>query len=91
MRYADTEPAGGDAKNRAVDRVIHLEKGSCMVHYLSDDSHSFGDWNAAAPPDGQPWGAGTARSPVDRRIARRALDTSTKRGPDHYEPATTSR
>ncbi|MEO6239056.1 MAG: hypothetical protein ABIQ52_18840 [Vicinamibacterales bacterium] len=56
MRYADTEPAGGDAKNRAVDRVMHLEKGSYMVHYVSDDSHSFGDWNAAAPSDGQHWG-----------------------------------
>jgi hypothetical protein len=56
MRYADTESAGGDAKNRMVDRTIRLEKGDYVVHYVSDDSHSFDDWNAAAPSDGQHWG-----------------------------------
>jgi hypothetical protein len=56
MRYSDTEPAGGDAKNRLFDRTIHLDKGNYIVHYVTDDSHSYGDWNAAAPPDGQRWG-----------------------------------
>jgi hypothetical protein len=50
MRYADTESAGGDLKNRLVDRTIRLEKGDYIVHYVTDDSHSYDDWNASAPP-----------------------------------------
>ena len=56
MRYDDTEPAGGDRKNRLVDTTVHLQKGSYIVHYVSDDSHSPDEWNAAAPADGRRWG-----------------------------------
>lgn len=56
MRYADTEHAGGDQKNRLADRTIRLEKGDYVLHYSSDDSHSYGDWNAAAPYDPTHWG-----------------------------------
>jgi hypothetical protein len=56
MRYDDTEPAGGDRKNRLVDTVLHLQPGRYVVHYVSDDSHSAEEWNAAAPPDGRHWG-----------------------------------
>jgi hypothetical protein len=55
MRYADTQHAGGDPKNRLVDRVIHLDKGDYVVHYVSDDSHAYHDWNAAAS-DARHWG-----------------------------------
>jgi hypothetical protein len=67
MRYADTESAGGDAKNRLVDRTVHLDKGDYVVHYVSDDSHSYDEWNAAAPSDGAHWGITllTASGPVD--------------------------
>ena len=68
MRYADTESAGGDLKNRLVDRTIRLEKGDYVVHYVSDDSHSYDDWNASAPSDGQHWGITllAAQGPLDR-------------------------
>lgn len=56
MRHEDTESAGGAAKNRLFDRTIHLDKGDYVVHYVSDDSHSFDEWNAAAPSDAQHWG-----------------------------------
>lgn len=56
MRYADSEHAGGDQKNRVVDRAVRLEKGDYVLHYRSDDSHSYGDWNAAAPYDAGHWG-----------------------------------
>jgi hypothetical protein len=56
MRYGDTEGAGGDPKNRLVDTIVRLDKGSYIVHYISDDSHSAGEWNAAAPADGRRWG-----------------------------------
>ncbi len=56
MRYADTEHAGGDPKNRLADRTVHLDKGSYIVHFVTDDSHSAREWNAAAPFDGRHWG-----------------------------------
>jgi hypothetical protein len=68
MRYAETEPAGGDVKNRLADRTIRLDKGDYIVHYITDDSHSFREWNAAAPSDGQHWGITVlaALGPLDR-------------------------
>jgi hypothetical protein len=56
MRFDDTVPAGGAAKNRLVDRVIRLDKGSYVLHYVTDDSHSFDEWNAPPPADAQRWG-----------------------------------
>jgi hypothetical protein len=56
MRYDETQPAGGAAKNRLVDRTIRLEKGDYVLHYRTDDSHAYNDWNAAAPRDGERWG-----------------------------------
>ena len=56
MRYADTESAGGNAKNRLIDRTIRLEKGEYLLHYVSDDSHSYDKWNAWAPRDAAHWG-----------------------------------
>src|SRR3954469_6319864 len=68
MDYGATEAAGGDSKNRLVDTTIHLDKGSYVVHYISDDSHSAEEWNAAAPPDGRRWGITVlaAKGPLDR-------------------------
>lgn len=68
MEYDATQPAGGDRKNRIVDTTIHLEQGSYVVHYVSDDSHSAEEWNAPAPPDAQHWGITVlaAHSPLDR-------------------------
>jgi len=56
MKYGDTESAGGDAKNRLFDRAIRLEKGDYVLHYVSDDSHSYDHWNASAPRDTAHWG-----------------------------------
>jgi hypothetical protein len=68
MSYDNTEPAGGDRKNRLFDTTIHLDKGSYVVHYVSDDSHSAEEWNAAAPPDGRRWGITllSPQGPIDR-------------------------
>ena len=56
MDYRDTGHAGGDRKNRIVDKVIHLEKGSYVVHFVTDDSHSYRHWNSSAPFDPEHWG-----------------------------------
>jgi hypothetical protein len=36
--------------------VILLEKGEYEAYYITDDSHSFGDWNDSKPRDPVHWG-----------------------------------
>jgi len=56
MRYRKTEHAGGAKKNRMIDTIITLDAGTYSVHYRSDDSHSYHDWNSSAPHDKRNWG-----------------------------------
>lgn len=56
MDYQETEHAGGDAKNRLIDEVRRFEKGSYIVYFVTDDSHSYWDWNSAPPHDQERWG-----------------------------------
>ena len=56
MEYVDTEHAGGAQKNRVFDRVISLPRGDYVVHYATDDSHSFRSWNMDPPYDAEAWG-----------------------------------
>ncbi len=56
MNYGYTHWAGGARKNRLVDTEITLPKGEYILHYVTDDSHSFGRWNASPPRDPQNYG-----------------------------------
>ncbi|MCZ6767166.1 MAG: hypothetical protein O7D32_09580, partial [bacterium] len=56
MEYRKTEHAGGGEKNRAYDDVITLEKGNYIAYTATDGSHSYRDWNTAAPHDKDRWG-----------------------------------
>jgi hypothetical protein len=56
MAIDNTEYAGGARKNRKFDDIIKLNKGDYKVCYITDDSHSFDDWNASPPYDPQNWG-----------------------------------
>jgi len=56
MTYSMTFHAGGGRKNRSVNTTVLLEKGNYVLHYRSDDSHSFGKWNVEPPDDQQYWG-----------------------------------
>ncbi len=56
MTYRKTSHAGGAEKNRVVDQTILLDKGEYVVHYVTDGSHSFPDWNASPPDDPNDWG-----------------------------------
>jgi len=56
MRYKETSYAGGDRKNRLVDQVIHLERGSYIVHFVTDGSHSYQNWNSSPPYEPERWG-----------------------------------
>jgi hypothetical protein len=56
MRYRDTRAAGGASKNRLFDGPIRLKEGTYVVYYVSDASHSYGDWNEEPPSDRKSWG-----------------------------------
>lgn len=56
MRYRSTEPAGGAAKNRVEEQLLSLPAGRYTVHYVTDGSHSFDDWNSAPPSRPEEWG-----------------------------------
>lgn len=49
MEGREGEPAGGARKNRLVEDVIQLPKGSYTLHYRMDGSHGPGDWNSTPP------------------------------------------
>jgi hypothetical protein len=56
MTYRMTEHGGGAQKNRMVNTTLLLPAGSYRVHYVSDGSHSFWDWNADPPIEAGMWG-----------------------------------
>jgi len=56
MIYRRTDPAGGAKKNRMVNDVLSLQRGSYIAYYVTDDSHSFRSWNDSKPRDPDKWG-----------------------------------
>jgi len=56
MTYRMTERAGGATKNRMVNATVVLDEGEYVLHYMTDDSHAFNDWNADPPRDRENWG-----------------------------------
>ncbi|RKX26263.1 MAG: hypothetical protein DRP45_03925 [Candidatus Zixiibacteriota bacterium] len=63
MTWRSTDHAGGAKKNRVYDDEILLEKGTYVVHYETDGSHSFSDWNAKRPRDPHNYGITITRVP----------------------------
>jgi hypothetical protein len=62
MRYNETGYAGGDKKNRMVDQIVRLDRGSYIVHFVTDGSHSYHNWNSAPPYEPERWGITIAAS-----------------------------
>lgn len=56
MEYDETENAGGAEKNRMEDVVLTLQPGVYMAYYVTDDSHSYNDWNSSSPLNPEDWG-----------------------------------
>ena len=56
MRYDDTDHAGGGDKNRVFDGIVTLEPGSYMAYFVTDDGHSYPQWNTAPPADRRRYG-----------------------------------
>jgi hypothetical protein len=52
----NTDPAGGGRKNRVADADINLERGSYVLVYVTDDSHSYDKFNVMPPYDPLDWG-----------------------------------
>ncbi len=53
MDYSNSNAAGGAKKNMLVDEKITLPAGNYLVSYVTDDSHTYNDWNAMPPDDPQ--------------------------------------
>jgi hypothetical protein len=62
MRYDRSEHAGGGRKNRRILEQIVLPAGEYILHYETDDSHSFEDWNVTPPEDPARYGITLYRS-----------------------------
>ncbi|MDA3859878.1 MAG: hypothetical protein PF445_01500 [Melioribacteraceae bacterium] len=56
MKYSETSHAGGGSKNRLYNSEIYLKSGDYKLHYRSDDSHSFEEWNTSPPDNPQMYG-----------------------------------
>lgn len=65
MTYGMTFHAGGGRKNRMVNTTILLEKGDYVLHFKSDDSHSFHGWNDDPPDDQEFWGITLYNEPME--------------------------
>ena len=57
MTYADSEPAGGEWRNRRAEAALTLTPGTYTLHAQTDDSHSPDGWSDSAPHDPDHWGA----------------------------------
>ena len=55
-----TDGAGGASKNRLYQGTLELDAGSYVLHYRTDDSHAYRDWNATPPDDPEAWGVQVA-------------------------------
>lgn len=56
MTRRNTIPAGGADKNRMFDGLVELPAGDYVLHYVTDDSHSYDEWNSATPFMPDAWG-----------------------------------
>jgi hypothetical protein len=63
MRYRDTVHAGGADKNRLARATLDLPKGTYSLHFETDGSHAFGDWNDDPPDQPDLWGVTLIEQP----------------------------
>ncbi|MGH7614219.1 MAG: hypothetical protein ACREMW_09315 [Gemmatimonadales bacterium] len=63
MTYRATSPAGGAQKNRVFDGTVRLAAGRYVLHYQTDGSHAYRDWNDDPPDDPEGWGVAVLRVP----------------------------
>lgn len=52
MTVDNSSHAGGAAKNRKIDTVLHLKAGNYKLKYVTDESHSWDNWDDRPPNTG---------------------------------------
>lgn len=62
MTRSNTEPAGGPSKNRRFEGTVTLPAGTYTVHFVTDDSHAYGDFSQGAPDTPEAWGITVERA-----------------------------
>ena len=63
MTRENTRWAGGSKKNRVFDGTLDLRAGRYEVHFETDGSHAYGDFDQAPPNDPEHWGVTVLRLP----------------------------
>lgn len=80
MTARNTRGAGGAQKNRMFDGLVRLAAGDYTLHYTSDDSHSYDEFNSAKPFEPQNWGVtlrpGPGFAPRDLELIARVAPRS---------------
>lgn len=86
--------AGGADKNKMAVRTIRLPKGDYVLYYVTDDSHSYDDWNSAPPYNPEAYGIRVATvdkadvaacSPYKESSSQLALLSITRAGDNFLE------
>lgn len=63
MGPENTEPAGGDERNRRFSGVVTLPSGRYVAHFRTDASYAYGDFDYEPPVDPRAWGISIRRLP----------------------------
>lgn len=66
--FSASSHLNGAFKNRITVDIIRLTPGQYKLRYVSDESHSYGNWNAFAPLDSSFWGVQILRIEPDQAI-----------------------
>jgi hypothetical protein len=74
MSFADTDPAGGSARNRMSHETIRLKPGRYVAYFVNDDSHNPDEWNRVPPTDPDFWGLTLRITDPAARAAVRPFD-----------------
>jgi len=61
MTERNTAGAGGAEKNRRFDGLVELPAGEYVLHYVTDGSHAWDEWNQAMPFEAERWGVTVRR------------------------------
>ena len=59
--YANSEHAGGHARNRRFDGVFELPAGAYVAHFKTDARHHASDFDDAPPRNPDAWGMTIAK------------------------------
>lgn len=74
LTFANSEPAGGDAKNRLVRKTLALPAGKYVASYTTDDTHDQRGWNGAPPLDPEYWGLTLRVTDPARKLAVKTFE-----------------